>query len=166
MALATAGRDGRPAVRFILLKQADDRGFVFFGDERSRKGQDLRRRPRAAMVFYWDRIGKQVRIEGRVEKASPEEADAYWASRPRESRLAASVSIQSAVLSSREHLVDAVRKLRERFRGRDIPRPSTWVGYRVVPETIEFWNRRQHRLHVRERFERRGREWRYQLLNP
>lgn len=166
MALATAGRDGRPSVRFVLLKQADDHGFVFFGDERSRKGRDLRHSPRAAMVFYWDRTGKQVRVEGRVEKVSAAEADAYWATRPRESRLAATASVQSAVLGSREQLVAAVKRLRKLLRGKDIPRPATWTGFRVTPESIEFWTRRHHRLHERDLFELRGRQWRRQILNP
>ncbi len=118
------------------------------------------------MVFYWDRIGKQVRIEGRVKQVSAAEADAYWITRPRESRLAASASTQSAVLMNREKLVATVERLRRLYRGKDIPRPATWTGYRVLPERIEFWTRRQHRLHFRELFERRGRGWRYQLLNP
>jgi pyridoxamine 5'-phosphate oxidase len=165
MALATAGA-GRPSVRFVLLKGVVDDGFVFFTDARSRKGRDLRRNPRGALAFYWDRIGKQVRIEGRVRRVSDAEADAYWESRPRESRLAARSSHQDQELESRSALLARWRRLAREFRGRSIPRPRVWTGFRVVPDMIEFWTRRPHRLHEREQFVRTGRGWRRRLLQP
>jgi len=165
MALATAGA-GRPSARFVLLKGVADDGFVFFTDARSRKGRDLRKNPRAALTFYWDKIGRQVRIEGRVREVSKAEADAYWESRPRESRLAARASRQDDELSSRAALLARWRRLAREFRGRPIPRPRTWTGFRVVPDTIEFWTRRAHRLHEREEFVRTRRGWRRRLLQP
>ncbi len=166
MALATTDRHRRVSVRFVLLKQVDKRGFVFYTDTRSRKGRALDETPRASLAFYWDPTGKQVRIEGRVEKISAEEADAYWATRPRESRLSASVSKQSAELSNRAHLVNAVKTLRHRLKGNTIPRPGYWSGFRVIPDTIEFWTRRSHRLHSRELFVRNRRGWKKVLLQP
>jgi len=165
MALATAGT-GRPTVRFVLLKGIGDDGFVFFTDARSRKGRDLRKNPRAALAFYWGAIGKQVRIEGRVREVSKAEADAYWESRPRASRLAARSSRQGDELSSRGALLARWRRLAREFRGRSIPRPAAWTGFRVVPDTIEFWTRRTHRLHEREEFVRTPRGWRRRLLQP
>ncbi|HLY36429.1 MAG TPA: pyridoxamine 5'-phosphate oxidase [Candidatus Binatia bacterium] len=166
MALATATAKGEPSVRFVLLKRADERGFTFFTDTRSPKGRELGHNPRAALVFYWDAIGKQVRLRGRVQPVSDAEADAYWRTRPRESRLAATASHQSAPLASHAALLARWRRLRRRYRGKDIARPSGWGGYRVVPREIEFWTRRPHRLHQRELFVRSGRGWRRRLLQP
>lgn len=166
MVVATSTRKGRPSARFVLLKQVDARGFVFFTDGRSRKGAELRENPVAAAVLYWDRHGKQVRIEGRVEVVSDEEADAYWATRPRSSRLAAASSHQSAPLTSRRHLIAAVGRLRRAIHGQALPRPVAWRGYRIVPERIEFWRRRAHRLHERELFVRSGGGWKRRLLQP
>jgi pyridoxamine 5'-phosphate oxidase len=166
MALATATRAGAPSVRFVLLKQADRRGFVFFTDARSRKGRELARNARAAFAFYWNPLGRQVRIEGRVAPISAREADAYWETRPRPSRLAASVSHQSAELPSRAWLIARWRRLGRQNRRRPVPRPSTWTGFRVVPDTIEFWTHREHRLHDRELFVRGRRGWRRTLLQP
>jgi pyridoxamine 5'-phosphate oxidase len=166
MALATTGPRGAPAVRFVLLKGADGRGFVFFTDGRSRKGRELRASARAAVAFYWQRLGRQVRIEGRVTEVSPAEADAYWATRPRASQLAAVASRQSATLASRPALIARWRALRRRYRGRPVPRPPTWTGFRLVPTTIEFWTHREHRLHERELFVRTRAGWRRQLLQP
>lgn len=166
MALATAGRGGEVAVRFVLLKQVDPQGFVFYTDARSRKGHALRHNPRASMAFYWDPTGKQVRVEGHVERISAEEADAYWATRPRESRLSASVSRQSARLGDRSQLTKAVKALRQKLKGRDIPRPSYWMGFRLVPDSIEFWTRRGHRLHERDLFLRAPGGWKKVLLQP
>ena len=166
MALATADRRGTPSVRFVLLKGADERGFVFFTDGRSRKGRELAARSRAALAFYWDRTSKQARIEGRVVPVSSSEADAYWATRPRGSRLAASVSMQSASMPSQRWLVARWRRLRRELDGAAVPRPAAWKGYRLVPDAIEFWTRGAHRLHHRERFERRRRGWRRRLLQP
>ncbi len=166
MALATASRSGVPSVRFVLLKVVDERGFAFFTDTRSPKGRDLARNPRAALVFYWDPIRKQVRVSGRVVAVSGAEADAYWHTRPRESRLAATASYQSAPLVSHAALVARWHRLRARYQGADIPRPPGWRGFRVVPDEIEFWTRRAHRLHHRELFVRTPRGWRRRLLQP
>ena len=166
MALATTGPRGAPSVRFVLLKGADRRGFVFFTDGRSRKGRELRASARAAVAFYWNRLGKQVRIEGRVEEVSPAEADAYWATRPRASQLAALASEQSAALASRRALVARWTELRRRYRRRPVPRPPTWTGFRLVPASVEFWTHREHRLHERELFVRTRAGWRRQLLQP
>jgi pyridoxamine 5'-phosphate oxidase len=166
MALATASPKSVPSVRFVLLKVADERGFTFFTDTRSPKGRDLARNPRAALVFYWDPIGKQVRVRGRVAPVSAAEADVYWRTRPRESRLAATASHQSAPLASHGALLARWRRLRARHRGSDIPRPSGWRGFRIVPDEIEFWTRRTHRLHHRELFVRSARGWRRRLLQP
>src|SRR5262249_21729495 len=133
---------------------------------RSPKGRDLRATGRAAMAMYWDRISRQVRVEGRVVPVSAAEADAYWETRPRESRIAASVSTQSAPLASREVLLARLHALARRRRGKDVPRPRYWTGYRIVPATIEFWSHRAHRLNHRELFERAGGRWRRRLLQP
>ncbi len=166
MALATADAAGRPSVRFVLLKHADARGFVFFTDGRSRKGRELRARPHAAMVFYWHAIGKQVRIEGRIVEVTAVEADAYWETRPRGSRLAASVSLQSAPLASRARLLAAWHRLDRRSADGALPRPPAWTGYRLVPRAIEFWKRGEFRLHERERYRRTRAGWRGTLLQP
>jgi pyridoxamine 5'-phosphate oxidase len=166
MALATATGRGAPSVRFVLLKGVDERGFAFFTDGRSRKGRELGQNPHAALAFYWNRLGKQVRIEGRVEAVSAAEADAYWATRPRASRLAALASQQSAPLASRTALDARWRRLRRRYRGKPVPRPPGWTGFRVVPETIEFWTHRARRLHDRELFVRRRKGWTRRLLQP
>jgi pyridoxamine 5'-phosphate oxidase len=166
MALATADRRGVPSVRYVLLKQADARGFVFFTDGRSRKGGELGANPRAAAAFYWDGINRQVRIEGRVVPVSAAEADAYWETRPRASRLAACASLQTATLRRRADIVARWEALRRRYAGGPVPRPATWVGFRIVPRSIEFWSRRAGRLHHREVFERRRGRWRGRLLQP
>jgi pyridoxamine 5'-phosphate oxidase len=166
MALATASPKGVPSVRFVLLKVVDERGFTFFTDTRSQKGRDLARNGKAAFVFYWDPIGKQVRVSGRVVPVTDAEADAYWRTRPRESRLAATASQQSAPLASPAGLLARWRRLRARYRGRDIPRPPGWRGFRVVADEVEFWTRRAHRLHHRELFVRTSRGWRRRLLQP
>ena len=166
MALATTSRRGAPSVRFVLLKASDERGFVFFTNAESAKGRDLAANPRAALTFYWNATGKQVRIEGRVAPVSPAEADAYWATRPRASQLAALASRQSARLPSRASLEARWRRLRRQYRGKPIPRPATWTGFRVVPASIEFWTHQEHRLHHRELFVRARRGWRRSLLQP
>src|SRR5437867_742385 len=165
MALATAGRRGA-SVRFVLLKGADRRGFAFFTDGRSRKGRELRASVRAAVAFYWNRLGRQVRIEGRVEQVSTAEADAYWATRPRASQLAALASHQSAALASRRSLTGRWQALRRRYRRHPVPRPPAWTGFRIIPESIEFWTHREHRLHDRELFVRTRAGWRRRLLQP
>ena len=165
-ALATADSRGRPSVRFVLLKGADESGFVFYTNTRSRKGRDLKRNPYASLAFYWDQIGKQVRIDGPAKLVSNREADAYWASRPWQSRLGGIASQQSRPMSSRAVLLWRVMLLKLKHPGRDIPRPKHWTGYRIVPERIEFWHRGVYRLHKRVLFTRSGRAWRRQILQP
>jgi pyridoxamine 5'-phosphate oxidase len=166
IALATATCSGRVSVRFVLLKGVDERGFVFFTDTRSRKGRESRDNPRASFAQYWQLKGRQIRVEGLVEEVTPAEADAYWSTRPRQSQLAASASYQSATLGSRAELLARFVGLARKFRGRKVPRPPYWSGFRVRPESIEFWTHRQHRLHDREIYLRRGRAWRRYLLQP
>lgn len=167
VALATATRSGKPSVRMVLLKQVDEHGFVFFTDARSRKGTELRANRRAALAFHWSALGRQVRVEGRVVQVTPAEADAYWRSRPRESQLAASSSYQSARIASRASLIKRWRELAAEYKGREVPRPLTWTGFRIVPSRIEFWTHREHRLHDRELFQRpRGGRWSRSRLSP
>src|SRR5262249_17274962 len=166
MALATADGRGRPAARMVLLKHADPAGFVFYTNTHSRKGRELRANPRAALGFHWDVLGRQIRIEGRVRPVSTAEADAYWATRPRASQLAALASDQSAPLASRARLLARWRALARRHRGHPVPRPPHWSGYRLVPDAIEFWTHREHRLHDREVFRRTTRGWKRALLQP
>jgi pyridoxamine 5'-phosphate oxidase len=164
MALATATADGRPSVRMVLLKGFDERGFVFFTGYESRKGVELAANPRAALLFYWDPLGRQVRIEGRVERVAETESDAYFASRPRGAQISASVSPQSRVVESRPQLETAAAKLEAR--GGELPRPPTWGGFRVEPETYEFWQHRANRLHDRLRYRREDDRWVIERLGP
>jgi pyridoxamine 5'-phosphate oxidase len=166
MALATAGAGSRPSVRYVLLKVVDDRGFVFYTNRLSRKGIQLQRNPLAALAFYWDVTGKQVRCEGRVERLPAAACDEYWASRPRASQLASMASSQSSPISSRALLLARVKRLEREYRGRDVPRPPHWIGYRLVPDRVEFWTRCEPRLHHREEFVRRGGRWTKRLLQP
>ncbi|HEF4743694.1 TPA: pyridoxamine 5'-phosphate oxidase [Burkholderia multivorans] len=148
MTLATVGADGRPSARIVLVKGVDERGFVFFTNYESRKGRDLAAHPYAALLFYWIELERQVRIEGRVEKTSADESDRYFASRPIGSRIGAWASEQSAVIDSRATLEAREKAFSERY-GDDPPRPPHWGGYRVVPDTLEFWQGRPSRLHDR-----------------
>lgn len=166
MAVATADAAGRPSVRFLLLKQADKDGFVFFTHASSRKGRELSANPRVSGAFYWDATRKQVRFEGAIEEVSAVEADEYWSTRPRASQLGAWASEQDAPLASRSVLVARWAAMRKKYRGRPVPRPAGWIGYRVVPDVIEFWTRRAARLHHRERFTRTPTGWKRQLLQP
>jgi pyridoxamine 5'-phosphate oxidase len=166
LTLATSDRRGRPSARMVLLKHAGEDGFVFYTNGKSRKGRELRANPHAALVFHWDRLGKQVRVEGPVDEVSAAEADAYWTSRPRASQLAALASDQSAPLANRTALVARWRALARRYRRQPVPRPRHWTGYRVVPRAIEFWIHRDHRLHDRELFTRTRRGWKRVRLQP
>jgi pyridoxamine 5'-phosphate oxidase len=166
MTVATADARGRPSARMVLLKHANADGFVFYTNGRSRKGRELAANPRAALVFHWSPLNKQVRVEGPVREVSAAEADAYWATRPRASQLAALASAQSARLPTRSELMARWRVLARRYRNAAVPRPQHWTGYRVVPRSIEFWTHRDHRLHDRELFTRSGSGWKETRLQP
>lgn len=164
--LATATRDGQPGARMLLLKDVDERGFVFFTNYNSRKGLELTENPRAAMVFHWTELFRQVRVEGRVEKASEEESNAYFQSRPRGSRIGAWASEQSSVLARREDLEMRVREIHDKYRGGEVPLPPFWGGYRLVPSRVEFWQGRPSRLHDRICYEREAGVWKMSRLSP
>lgn len=149
MTLATISADGRPSARVVLLKSVDAQGFVFYTNFTSRKGREIEKHPYAALCFHWPAAAEQVRIEGRVERVSDAEADAYFASRPRGSQIGAWASTQSEIIASREELEKAFAEVEERYRDRDVPRPPHWSGFRVAPERIEFWFGRDSRLHDR-----------------
>ena len=167
MTLATATRDGRPSARTVLLKGFDERGFVFYTSYAGRKARELAENPRAALLFYWGELERQVRVEGIVERLPDEESDAYFASRPRGNRLGAWASEQSRPIESREALDLRVRELEERYAGREeIPRPPFWGGYRVVHEAVEFWQGRESRLHDRLLYMRDGGGWKVVRLQP
>jgi pyridoxamine 5'-phosphate oxidase len=165
-ALATAMSDGRPSARIVLLKGFDGRGFVFYTNYEGRKGRELEANPRAALLFYWGELERQVRIEGTVSRISEEESDAYFASRPRGSRIGAMASEQSRVVEGREVLEDRVEKLEREYEGRDLPRPDFWGGYRVEPDVFEFWQGRENRLHDRISYRRSDGGWGIERLQP
>jgi pyridoxamine 5'-phosphate oxidase len=165
MTLATATKDGRPSARIVLLKSFDDRGFVFFTNYQSQKGNELNENPRAALLFYWPGLWRQVRIEGEVEKISAAESEEYFQSRPLGSRLGAWASNQSEVVENRETLEARFAELQQRF-GEDVPRPEHWGGYRVKPNSIEFWQGRDNRLHDRLRYRREEDAWVIERLAP
>ena len=166
MALATADPQGRPAVRMVLLKHVDERGFVFYTNLESPKADDLRDNPRAALCFHWAVLERQVRSAGRGGPGSAAEADAYFASRPRLSQLGAWASRQTQPIAGRFVLEQAVAVAALRFPVGVVPRPPYWSGYRVTPEVIEFWHERPFRHHDRQRFTREGEGWRHEWLFP
>lgn len=166
MTLATASRDGVPSGRIVLLKGVDARGFVFFTDFRSRKGAELTENPLAALVFLWKEIERQVRVTGAVARVSDEDAEAYFRSRPVGSRLGAWASHQSAVIADRAVLEDRLRDVTARFADGDVPLPSHWGGFRVVPDEVEFWQGRPDRLHDRLLYQRAEAGWTVARLSP
>jgi len=166
MAVATSTPDGHPSVRMLLLKGMDERGFVFYTNMESRKGGELLANPHAALLFHWKSLRRQIRIEGAVVPVSPQEADAYFASRSPKSRLGAIASDQSRPLASRELFEERLRETEERYGVENIPRPANWSGFRVVPDAMEFWQDRPFRLHDRAVWKRSGTEWNVTRLYP
>jgi pyridoxamine 5'-phosphate oxidase len=166
MSLATIGEDGLPAVRIVLLKEWDRRGFVFYTNLLSEKGRALAARPQACLNFHWKSLGRQVRVAGGVERVSEEEADVYFASRPRVSQLGAWASNQSRSLESRAALLERVDEVDRAYAEGAVPRPPHWSGFRVAPRLIEFWQAGEFRLHDRFRFTRMMEEWKVERLYP
>jgi pyridoxamine 5'-phosphate oxidase len=167
MTIATVTADGKPSARIVLLKDYDERGFVFYTNYKSHKGQQLVENPWGAIAFWWAELERQVRIEGRVEKVSPAESDAYFHSRPKGSQLGAWASNQSQVIESREVLEQQLQKLKEEYDNKQVPRPPNWGGFRVIPSEIEFWQGRPSRLHDRLLYQRgEDGSWKIQRLSP
>lgn len=166
MTLATATPDGTPSARMVLLKGLDEQGFAFYSNFESRKGQELAANPKAALVFWWVELERQVRIEGRVERIDAEEADQYFHSRPLGSRLGAWASPQSQVISTRDILEQQLSQLESEYQNQPVPRPPHWGGYRVIPQVIEFWQGRPNRLHDRLRYTKQGEQWQIERLAP
>jgi pyridoxamine 5'-phosphate oxidase len=165
-ALGSVGADGQPSVRILLLKAVDERGFVFYTNYESRKGAELLAHPQAAMCFHWQPLERQVRIEGESTRVTDEEADAYFATRPRGSQIGAWASLQSQPMRSPEDLESRVREKEARFAGGPVPRPPHWSGFRLVPQRIEFWHNMPSRLHERRVFLREAEGWRTEMLYP
>jgi pyridoxamine 5'-phosphate oxidase len=167
VALATATPEAAPSVRMVLLKGFDERGLVFFSHYTSRKGRELEANPQSALLFHWSPLGRQVRVEGRVERVSDEESDAYYATRPRDAQLGAHASRQSEPLESRTALDERLAEVRNALGESSVPRPPTWGGFRLVPQAWEFWQHRASRLHDRFRYARESSgAWRIERLFP
>jgi pyridoxamine 5'-phosphate oxidase len=166
MAVATASAEGIPSVRMVLLKEFDERGFVFYTGYDSRKGRDLAFNARAALLLYWDPLGRQVRIEGPVERTARDESESYFQSRPRGSQIAALASNQSGVIADRSELERRFAQLETELEGKDVPLPAAWGGFRVVPDAFEFWQHRENRLHDRLRYRRDDDAWVLERLSP
>ncbi len=166
MTLATADAQGKPSARTVLLKDVDEQGFVFYTNSLSRKGKQLKDNPHAALCFFWQPLMQQVLIEGIVELIAADEADAYWATRPRDSQLGAWASQQSEPLENRQELLDRLEHYQQSYEGQHVPRPPHWLGYRLIPERIEFWKSGWHRLHERLCYLKTDSGWTHELLNP
>jgi pyridoxamine 5'-phosphate oxidase len=166
VSLGTASADGTISVRTVLLKEADSRGFVFFTNYNSKKGRQLIENPNAAMLFYWPESSRQVRIEGGVEKISDKESESYFSSRPRENQISAWTSIQSTVISGRDHLDGQFEFYTTKFKGKSIPKPPHWGGFRIIPELFEFWQEGKHRLHDRIIYSLSLNTWKIERLAP
>ncbi len=166
MALATASKSGKPSARMMLLKGADERGFIFYTNLKSRKAKELFINRRGSIVFWWPKLEEQIRVEGKIKSVSSKEADLYYATRPRGSQIGAWASHQSAVLMSRRELLRAVREFENKFKGRKVTRPSFWSGFILVPQSIEFWHGMPDRLHKREIYFRTKRGWTLRYLCP
>lgn len=165
-ALATVGRSGAPSVRIVLVKRVEPAGLVFFTNYGSRKALELEVNPNAALVFHWDPLARQVRVEGTVEKVDPQLSAEYFKTRPRKSQISAWISPQSRVVSGRSELEDAFRRVEQEYAGKEVPLPPFWGGYRLIPSTFEFWQGRDNRLHDRLCFIREGAGWSLQRLAP
>jgi pyridoxamine 5'-phosphate oxidase len=166
MSLATVGMSGHPSVRIVLMKDVDERGFVFYTNLEGRKGRELRTHPVASICFHWAPLEVQVRAEGPVTQVSDAEADAYFATRPRDSQISAWASMQSQPIEQANDLIDRVKEAEERFEGREVTRPPFWSGFRLRPERIEFWRNRPGRLHERHLYTRSGDSWTMETLYP
>jgi pyridoxamine 5'-phosphate oxidase len=167
MTLSTVDKEGKPSARLVLLKSYDEKGFVFYTNSTSRKGKELSENPYASLTFFWSKKGKQVRIEGIVEKITDKESDEYFATRPRGSQLGAWASEQSSVITDRKTLIEKVEELDKQYKGKAIPRPPYWLGYRLVPERIEFWQNRINRLHDRFAYTLlENKAWKHERLSP
>ncbi len=166
MALATSTKKGKPSVRFVLLKGIDASGFCFYTNYKSRKGNELSKNSQVACSIYWPELAQQVRIEGRVAKLTDKESNEYFYSRPRGAQISAWVSKQSRVVRSREQLISETIKYEEKFKIKNVPRPEYWGGYRIIPNSIEFWQGQKNRLHDRILYRLRGRTWKVSRLSP
>lgn len=166
MSVSTSTKEGRPSSRMVLLKEVDQKGFVFFTNYGSRKADELEANPFAALLFHWNMLQRQVRIEGRIERVSHEESEAYFHSRGRGSQIGAWASKQSELLDERQKLVDSVKYYENKFAGKEIPLPEFWGGYRVIPKSIEFWQGKADRLHDRFVYTQQDSTWSITRLNP